>query len=221
MMLLLHDVEPAIRARYLSRISISNYEPGALVLDFEDQSNDVFYIETGSVRILVRNAGGREVILGDLHSGSIFGEMAAIDDAPRSANITALFRARVARMSGSAFREMATEVPQIALRVMRILTERVRLGNERLLEMATLTLRHRLYAELLREARPRLNSDELVISPPPFQHVLAGRIGGRREAVSREMAEMLRNGMLRRTPSALVISRPYELRQELARIRSE
>jgi CRP-like cAMP-binding protein len=218
---LLNDVEPSIRARFQPRISISNYEPGELVLDFEDQSNDVFYIETGSVRILVRNAGGREVILGDLHSGSIFGEMAAIDDAPRSANITALFRARVARMSGAAFREMATEVPDIALRVMRVLTERIRLGNERLLEMATLTLRHRLYAELLREARPRPNSAEMVISPPPFQHVLAGRIGGRREAVSREMAEMLRTGLLKRTSAALVITRPDELKQELARVRSE
>jgi CRP/FNR family transcriptional regulator, cyclic AMP receptor protein len=212
---LLKDVEAATARRYSQRISQATYEPEALVLDFDDASSDVFFINSGAVRVIVRNAGGREVILGDLREGDIFGEMAAIDEATRSANITALNRSTVSRMSGAAFREMATEVPQVALRVMRVLTGRVRSGNEKLLEFATLQLKHRLYAELLREARPRSGSSELVISPPPLQHVLAGRIGGRREAVSREIADLLRKGLLKRTPAALVLLKPDLLRSEL------
>jgi CRP/FNR family transcriptional regulator, cyclic AMP receptor protein len=215
MMSLLKDVDAAVAQHYRQRISQSTYEPGALVLDFDDSSSDVFFIDSGAVRVIVRNAGGREVILGDLHQGDIFGEMAAIDEASRSANITALNRSVVSRMSGSVFRAMATEVPQVALRVMRVLTERIRVGNEKLLEFATLQLKHRLHAELLREARPRPGSGELVVSPPPLQHVLAGRIGGRREAVSREIADMLRKGLLRRTPAALVIAKPDQIRAEL------
>jgi CRP/FNR family transcriptional regulator, cyclic AMP receptor protein len=214
---LLTEVEERTAQRHAARITQATYEPGALVLDFEDVSTDVFFVDAGTVRVMVRNAGGREVILGDLQAGALFGEMAAIDDQPRSANITALHRATVSRMSGRAFREMAAEVPLVALRVMRVLTGRVRLGNERLLEFATLTLRHRVHAELLREARPRPATGELVISPPPLQHVLAARIGGRREAVSREIADMLRKGQLQRTPTALVIVRPDELRAELDR----
>ncbi len=99
---------------------------------------------------------------------------------------------------------------------MQVLTARIRLGNERLLELATtLPLKYRLHAELLRECRPRPNSTERVISPPPLQHVLAARIGGRREAVSREIAEMLRNGDLKRTPAALIITRPEKLKAAL------
>jgi CRP/FNR family transcriptional regulator, cyclic AMP receptor protein len=214
-MSLLKDVDPAVAQGYRQRISQATYEPGALVLDFDDASSDVFFIDSGAVRVVVRNAGGREVILGDLRQGDIFGEMAAIDEASRSANITALNRSVVSRMSGTAFRAMAIEVPQVALRVMRVLTDRVRSGNEKLLEFATLQLKHRLHAELLREARPRPGTGELVISPPPLQHVLAGRIGGRREAVSREIADMLRKGLLRRTPTALVIARPQAIRAEL------
>jgi len=214
---LLKDVEPAAAARHAARITRANYEPGALVLDFDDVSTDVFFVDSGSVRVVVRNAGGREVILGDLSAGSMFGEMAAIDDAPRSANITALNRSIVSRMSGPAFKAMAAEVPLVALRVMRVLTARIRLGNDRLLELATLALKHRLYAELLRQARPRAGSTEGVISPPPLQHVLASRIGGRREAVSREMAELLRQGQLRRTSGALVIVDPAAMRSELDR----
>jgi CRP/FNR family transcriptional regulator, cyclic AMP receptor protein len=165
---LLQGVDAAVAARYRQRISQSAYEPGALVLDFDDASSDVFFIDSGSVRVIIRNASGREVILGDLRQGDVFGEMAAIDEAPRSANITALHRSTVSRMSGAAFREMATQVPEVALRVMRVLTGRVRLGNEKLLEFATLQLKHRLHAELLREARPRAGTAELVISPPPL-----------------------------------------------------
>lgn len=215
---LLKDIDARLAQRHAARVTRTAYEPGALVLDFDDVGTDVFFIETGSVRVVVRNAGGREVILGDLREGAIFGEMAAIDDQPRSASITALNRSSVARMSGPAFRDMAAEVPAVALRVMRVLTGRIRLGNERLLEMATLSLKHRLHAELLREARPRPGSGELVISPPPLQHVLAARIGGRREAVSREIAGMLRRGQLKRTASALVIARPEALRDELERL---
>jgi CRP/FNR family transcriptional regulator, cyclic AMP receptor protein len=218
---LLKDVEERTALRFAARITHATYEPGALVLDFDDVSTDVFFVDTGAVRVMVRNAGGREVILGDLQAGAIFGEMAAIDDQPRSASIAALNRSAVSRMSGSAFREMAAEVPLAALRVMRVLTGRIRLGNERLLEFATLTLRHRLHAELLREARLRPGTGELVISPPPLQHVLAARIGGRREAVSREIAEMLRTGQLKRTPAALVLTRPQELRAELERLLRE
>ncbi len=87
---LLKDADPEVAARFQRRITQTVYEPGALVLDFDDVSTDVFFIDSGSVRVVVRNAGGREVILGDLHAGAIFGEMAAIDAAPRSANITAL-----------------------------------------------------------------------------------------------------------------------------------
>ncbi len=54
------------------------------------------------MRAVIRTAGGREVILGDLHAGAIFGEMAAIDEAPRSASIGVLNRAVVARLSGRA-----------------------------------------------------------------------------------------------------------------------
>jgi CRP-like cAMP-binding protein len=215
---LLRDVEERTAQRFSARITQATYEPGALVMDFDDVSTDVFFVESGGLRVVVRNAGGREVILGDLRGGDIFGEMAAIDDQPRSANITALNRSVVARMTGQAFREMAAEIPLVALRVMRVLTARIRLGNERLLELATLPLRNRLHAELLREARPRAGGGELVISPPPLQHVLAARIGGRREAVSREIAELLRQGQLRRTAAALVIARPEELRAELERM---
>jgi CRP-like cAMP-binding protein len=216
MNLFLTSLDPGSVERFTRRMSRTTYEPGSLVADFDDISTDVFFVESGTVRVTIRNAGGREVILGDLAAGEIVGDMAAIDDLPRSANISAIHRSTIARMPGNAFRAMVTEVPEAAKTMLRILTGRVRLGNQRLLEVATLTLRYRVYAELMREARPRPGgTNELSISPPPLQHVLAARIGGRREAVSREIAELLRKGVLRRTPNALIVVRPEWLEREV------
>ena len=215
---LFRETDPDALRLFSGRETWATYDPGAIVVDFDDVSTDVFFIVTGLVRAVVRTAGGREVILGDLSAGQIFGEMSAIDEAPRSANITVLNTAKVARLSGATFMELVTQSPVLARRLMKILTDRVRTGNAKLVEHASLTIRYRLYAELLREARPRKDgSDELIISPPPTQTTLAGRIGGRREAVSREIADLLRRGILNRTAAALIIVKPQWLRDAVAR----
>ncbi len=100
---------------------------------------------------------------------------------------------------------------------MQLLSERVRTGNARLVEHAALTIRFRLYAELLREARPRApGSPERIISPPPVQQVLAGRIGARREAVSREIADLIRRGVVSRGRAGLILHRPEVLEAAVA-----
>jgi CRP-like cAMP-binding protein len=88
--------------------------------------------------------------------------------------------------------------------------------TERLLEFATLPVRQRLCCELLRLARPRAcGNGEQVVSPPPPHQVLALRIGARREAVSREMSDLKRRGMIETTRQAIVLRRPEALRAGL------
>jgi CRP/FNR family transcriptional regulator, cyclic AMP receptor protein len=211
------SAEPEHLRRLAGRAQFASYDPGELILDFEDDSDDVFCIVSGRVRVVIRTTGGREVILGDLGAGQVFGDMAAIDGSPRSASITALNRSSLWRMGGKAFLEGVTESPIVARRMMQFLSERVRTGNARLVEHAALTIRFRLYAELLREARPRgPGSPERIISPPPVQQVLAGRIGARREAVSREIAELIRRGIVSRNRAGLILHRPEDLEAAVA-----
>jgi CRP-like cAMP-binding protein len=214
---LFRGAEPELLARFAARVSFGVYEPDALVVDFDDVTSDVFFIVQGALRALVRTPGGREVILGDFGAGDIFGEMAAIDASPRSASISALNRSVVARMGATAFMELGTTSPIVARRLMQVLTARIRTGNARLVEHSALTIRYRLYAELLREAKPRRTGAGLIISPPPVQSTLAARIGARREAVSREIAQLLRDKVLERTPGGLVILLPDALREAVER----
>lgn len=191
-------------------------EPGRLLLDFDDPSDEVFFVLSGSVRITLRTQGGRELILQDLPAGGFFGEMAAIDGAPRSASVEALHRSRICRLPGPVFMAILADVPALSRRMMQLLTKRIREANARLLELTSLDIRHRLYAELLRAAGPPGADGGRSISPPPVQHILAQRIGARREPVSREVARLVREGVLARSRGALVIARPQVLEAALA-----
>lgn len=188
-------------------------EEGETIIDFEDESTDVYFIVSGAMRILIRSAAGREMILADLDEGELFGELAAIDGISRSANVTALSRSELCIMRASMMRDLIFASPAVCDRVLRLLTARLRSMNVRLTEHSMLDLRHRLYAELLRMARPRPGHPGMsTISPPPFHHDLSARIGCRREQVSRELSQLAQQGIIEKSRGALILTQPDILR---------
>jgi CRP/FNR family transcriptional regulator, cyclic AMP receptor protein len=198
------------------RVSWRKCDDGETLVDFEDQSTDVYFIVTGEVRVLLRTASGKEVILADLKAGEFFGELAAIDGIPRSANVTALTKADLCIMPAAVFREILFSCQAACDKVLKLLAHRVRDGNTRLAEMSIFDLRHRLYSELLRMSHPRPgHPGEKVVSPPPFHHVMASRIGCRREQVTRELSVMASEGLIEKTRGALVLIKPSVLEARL------
>ncbi|MCZ8259052.1 MAG: Crp/Fnr family transcriptional regulator [Beijerinckiaceae bacterium] len=197
-------------------------EEGQILVDFEDQSSDVYFLAAGDVRIQIRTAGGKEVILADMRSGEYFGELAAIDGIARSANVSALTRAEICIVSAGVFREMLAASRILSDKLLRLLAARVRDLNTRLLEHTVLDIRHRLYAELLRLSAPRPSAAPArVISPPPVHHVLAARVGCRREQITRELGAMKAENLMERTRGALVLLDPDTLRQRIAQAMRE
>lgn len=213
-----NGAEPTIVARNEARVRWIEFKPGALVMDFDDESDDVFVVIRGSVRVLMRTNLGHELILGDFEGGTIIGEMAAIDGLRRGANVTALVRTQVCRIPAAVFLDIVLGSPPVGLRLMRMLTARVRLGNMKLLEHTILSVRLRLLSELLRLARPGRVAPGLIVSPPPIQSDLAARIGARREAVSRELNDLDHGGLIRRERGALLIPKPELIRSEIEKL---
>jgi DNA-binding transcriptional regulator YhcF (GntR family) len=60
------------------------------------------------------------------------------------------------------------------------------------------------------------NGGERVITPPPYHHVLAARIGCRREQVTREFTTLSQEGLIDRTRGALILKRPEILEARIA-----
>jgi CRP/FNR family transcriptional regulator, cyclic AMP receptor protein len=204
-------------SNFEKRCTFRKYDENAVVIDFEDASADVYFILSGDVRVLVRTAAGKEIILGEMRAGQFFGELAAIDGVPRSANVTALTRAEMAIVPAAVFREMVYGLPILAERLVKMMTGRIRELNARLTEHTVLDLRHRLYSELLRLSVPRSgHASERVVTPPPYHHVLAARIGCRREQVTREFTAMQNEKLVEKTRGAIILKKPQVFEARIA-----
>ena len=81
---------PAVRMEALGRVASLRHVPrGGVVLREGENTNAIYFILNGALKVLVSDADGREVILTILGRGELFGEMGAIDNHPRSATVVA------------------------------------------------------------------------------------------------------------------------------------
>jgi CRP-like cAMP-binding protein len=208
--------------RFDRRCAWKRYDEGEIIVDYEDETSDVYFIIAGDVRVLIRTASGKEVILADTKAGEFFGELSAIDGAKRSANVTALTRAELCIMPAATFREILFSSRTSCDKVLRLLTARIRETNARLAEHAIFDLKHRLYSELLRLSHPRNgHPGERIVTPPPFHHVVAARIGCRREQVTRELSAMVAEGLVEKNRGGLVLLKPQTLQARIAQAMRE
>ncbi len=174
------------------------------VLDYESGGTDLFFVLRGHVRVVI-NAANREVILRDIRDGEFFGELAAIDQRPRSAGIVAITDTLAARMPAGVFRRVVHEYPDVCDQVLQALVAQVRTLANRANEHSNLGVRQRLYAELLRLARTPAGSGFPVVSPPPTHAELAARVSSHREAITRELNAMARGKLIERRRGAIVL----------------
>ncbi len=209
---LLSGVGDDVLQRVAGHMRWLDARPKQVIAEFEDVTTDVFLILQGRVRVVVHTAdGARTQILGDFAAGGLVGEMAAIDGVPRSAQIETLVQTRLCILPAPAFLGLVLSCPRVSLRLLRLLTTRLRAQNSRLLEQSALPSRLRLIAELLRLGRIR-HDGALVLSPPPTHEELAARIGLRRETVSRDMSSLSRAGLIQCNRAAIVAACPATLR---------
>jgi CRP/FNR family cyclic AMP-dependent transcriptional regulator len=185
---------------------------GQWLIDYQDASNDVFFVVSGSVRVMIQSAG-REVLLRQINAGEFFGELAAIDGQPRSSGIVAMTDIMMARMPASVFRATIHAHPQVCDRLLEILAGQIRVLANRVNEFSTLDVRYRIYAELLRLSRPEPGREGgAIISPPPVHAEIAARVGTRREAVARELKALERSGLIERRRGAIALTDTRRLR---------
>ncbi|KLK90231.1 cyclic nucleotide-binding protein [Microvirga vignae] len=200
-----------------ARSNWRRFDPDEVLVDFDELSTDVYFLLSGEVRVLMRTASGREVILNEMKPGEVFGELAALDGIKRSANVTALTRGEACVMPAAVFKELLFANRPVAERLFCLMASRLRELNAKFMEQTVLDLRHRLYSELLRLSVPRGDKGiERVITPPPFHHIVAARIGCRREQITREFSMLTQEGLIERTRGALILRQPEVLKARVA-----
>ncbi|HSV58230.1 MAG TPA: Crp/Fnr family transcriptional regulator [Variovorax sp.] len=190
------------------------YEPGQRIISRNGPERDVYMIVAGRVRITFYSTAGRQVTFRDEEAGAILGDVAAVDDGPRSADAVALDGVLIASLPPANFKRLLQQEPVVAERFMRRLTGLVRLLSERVIELSTLGVQHRIHAELLRLARlAAVDGNVARIAPAPKHADIASQVSTYREQVTREMSAMTKAGLLGKEPGALLVTDLSRLEQ--------
>ena len=101
------------------------FKAGSVVFREGDEARELFVIKSGQVRIQIGNKTVTE-----FGADSIFGEMALIDNEPRSATAIAVTDAELVPVSEKQFLFLVSQTPYFALKVMRVLAQRLRATNK-------------------------------------------------------------------------------------------
>lgn len=109
---------------------VVSFEAGALVFEEGELGTEMFVIQEGRIEIF-RHIRGEEKRVALLEKGDFFGEMAILEELPRNASARALEASRLLEVNGATFGQMLLDTPEIAIRMMRKLSHRLRRAAER------------------------------------------------------------------------------------------
>lgn len=104
---------------------LSDYAAGAIIVQEGSPGSEMFIIDEGEVEI-VRILGEHERVLTTLGPGDFFGEMSVLENRPRSATARAKVACRLLPIDASTFDALLREHPEVAVRMMRKLSARLR-----------------------------------------------------------------------------------------------
>jgi CRP-like cAMP-binding protein len=205
---LLRDVPRDVIDRLEACATVRKLGPRSAVIDRDDSDSDVYVVLSGKVRVILYAPSGRVVLLRDLGAGECLGELAAIDGQPRSASVETLTASVVAQIPGNQFRAVAEADPKLAMALLRQSMALIRELTERVYAFSALAVANRIHAELLRLVREASGDEEpasAYIDPAPKHADIADRISTHREAVSREMSRLAKQGLLERQGRRLLV----------------
>lgn len=122
--------------RLLPLLKVVTYRKGEVICREGEEGDTLYLIDEGKVRISQRVPGGGEETLTILNAGDVFGELALIDDAPRSADAIAHEDVRLYELKREDFEDLLFLDKELAyvvlLGMVRILAQRLRETNEKL-----------------------------------------------------------------------------------------
>lgn len=155
----------------------------------------LYIIESGRVKVFVSSEDGREITINEEAAGSCIGEIALLDDEPRSASVETLEKTEAIAISKSAFQACVTENPTIAFEIIRTLTRRLRSATGGIKSLALDNVYRRLSAKLNELAT---DSDDGVrrVQQRYTHQDLGNMVGASREMISKVMAELVKGGYI-------------------------
>lgn len=211
---LFSELEGDLLADISARMVRRRYRKDSVVFVQGEYGTRCFVILTGSVKISAYAPDGREAVLAVLGPGDVFGELSLFDEAPRSADATAIEDAELLSLDDRALTEVVRANPEVAMSLLRVLSRRLRFANERFQDAAFFDVTGRVARRLADlSAQHGVGGDDgVVVDVPLSQEALAKMIGATRESVNKALAGLTRRGLVRREGRRYVVTDVQGLR---------
>ena len=186
------------------------YQKNVVVVNEGDQSNTIFIILTGRVKVFLRNAQGREMVINVLGPREYFGEM-VIDEGSRSASVATLETSRFMVITKTDFKALVVSEPDFALKLITRLMQRVRVLTDNIRSLALLDVYGRVARLLLELATEQ--EGRLVVAEKLTQQDIAERVGASREMISRIFKDLVTGGYISIEHKHITINRDLPQRR--------
>jgi CRP/FNR family cyclic AMP-dependent transcriptional regulator len=170
------------------------YPKGSVILFQGDPGDSLYVLRQGRAKVVLIGEDGREVILGVLEPGAHFGELALIDDQPRSAHVIAMEDSQLLILRREDFRRRVEANPTIAWALLTELSRRLRRADQKIGGLVLLDVPGRISRLLLDLSSESSNG---TIEKPLTHQTIAQMIGASRETVSRAMKDFQEEGLIR------------------------
>jgi CRP/FNR family cyclic AMP-dependent transcriptional regulator len=167
------------------------YPKQAIIVNEGDESDSLYLILSGRVKIYLADEHGKELILAIKGPGQYFGEM-VLDEQPRSASVMTLEPAQFAILSRADFKAFVLSHPDVALQLIQNLIRVARGLNRNVRNLAMLDVYGRVARILLELAVER--DGKLVIPEKLTQKDIAARVGASREMINRILRDLTAGG---------------------------
>lgn len=172
-------------------VQLRTLDKDTTIFNAGDPADAVYVVATGKVKIVVTSTDGRDFILTILGAGQVFGEMALLESAPRSAAVITASRVEILTIHRKDFHSLLASAPSISRKLLAILSRRLRRANSKMESLAYMDVAGRLARYLLDLARDhgqKLGNGWIVVRRPTHADI-AHSIGTSRETVSRMINE--------------------------------
>jgi CRP/FNR family cyclic AMP-dependent transcriptional regulator len=192
------------------------YRRGDIIVDEDADETTLFLIKEGRVRVSIVGDEEREVVLSYLEPADFFGEMSVLDGEPRSARVTAQEDTIALVGTREQFLDRLVSHPQIALNLLKILSQRLRAADEQIESLSFLDVQGRVARHLVELARSEGRQAEAgtIVPMEMTRQELANVVSTSRETLTRVLKSFERIKLIRLMRNEVLIIDEPRLRKK-------